>query len=202
MFPASVLLACSNSEAVCKFIFLSIRVCRIWRRKSWQCRRQWVRPSTSRAIAWGSPKAWQLRWMSLAQLDVSVSWECEKMIWHSPLPLQLLGTSHFHPMHMHLLAFMRICLKLSNILTWVGAPLCTDQSLRPKSPRAVPGKFLGIVSEDPTDSKSNRLHVDIFRVCVHSCEVYFIDSSKIIGNSPEVSNFNRLFLKLNWFICN
>lgn len=104
MFPASVPLACSNSEAVCKFIFLSIRVCRIWRRKLWQCRRQWVRPSTSHAIAWGSPKAWQLRWMSLAQLDVSVSWECEKMIWHSPLPLQLLGTSHFHPMHIYALS--------------------------------------------------------------------------------------------------
>jgi hypothetical protein len=24
----------------------------------------------------------------------------------------------------------------------------------------------------------------------------------MIGNSPEVSNFNRLFLKLNQFICN
>jgi hypothetical protein len=27
----------------------------------------------------------------------------------------------------------------------------------------VPGKFLGIVSQDPNDSKSSRLHVDIFR---------------------------------------
>ena len=30
---------------------------------------------------------------------------------------------------------------------------------------AVPGKFLGIVGHDPSDSKSNRLHVDIFRFC-------------------------------------
>jgi hypothetical protein len=32
---------------------------------------------------------------------------------------------------------------------------------------AVPGKFLGIytVGQDPSDSKSNRLHVDIFRFC-------------------------------------
>ena len=29
----------------------------------------------------------------------------------------------------------------------------------------------------------------------------FIDSSKMIGNSPKVSNFNRSFLKLNRFIC-
>ena len=61
----------------------------------------------------------------------------------------------------------------------------------------VPGIFLGIVDKDPSDSKSNRLHVDIFRFCFHSFEVYSIDSSKMIGNSPEVSNFNRLLLFLN-----
>ena len=66
----------------------------------------------------------------------------------------------------------------------------------------VPGKFLGIVGQEPSDSKSSWLHVDIFRFCFHSFEVYFfIDSSKMIGNFPEVSNFNRLFLKLNQFIC-
>ena len=37
---------------------------------------------------------------------------------------------------------------------------------------------------------------------VYSFEVYSIDSSKMIGNSLEVSNFNRLFLKLNRFIRN
>ena len=46
----------------------------------------------------------------------------------------------------------------------------------------VPGKFLGIVGQDPSeDSSSNQLHVDIFRFCFHSFEVYSIDSSKMIG---------------------
>ena len=53
----------------------------------------------------------------------------------------------------------------------------------------------GIVGQDPSDSKSNWLHVDIFQFCFHSFEVYSsIDSSKVIGNSAEVSNFNLLFL--------
>jgi hypothetical protein len=51
------------------------------------------------------------------------------------------------------------------------------------------------------ESKSSRLHVDIFRFCFHSFELYAIDSSILIGNSPEISNFNRLFLKLNRYIC-
>ena len=42
--------------------------------------------------------------------------------------------------------------------------------------QAVPGKFLSIVGQDLSDSKSNRLHVDIFRFCFHSFEVYSIDS--------------------------
>jgi hypothetical protein len=29
----------------------------------------------------------------------------------------------------------------------------------------LPGKFLGIVGQDPSDSKSNRLHVDILQFC-------------------------------------
>ena len=60
------------------------------------------------------------------------------------------------------------------------------------------------VGRDPCDSKSNRLHVDIFQFwCIHSFEVYsIIDSSKMIGKYSEVLNFNRLFLKLNGFICN
>ena len=65
----------------------------------------------------------------------------------------------------------------------------------------VPGEFLGIVvGQDPRDSKPNRLHVDIiFWFCFHSFEEVYssIDSSKMFGNSPEVSNFNRLFLILN-----
>ena len=59
-----------------------------------------------------------------------------------------------------------------------------------------------IVGQDPSDSKSIRLHVDILRFGFHSSEIYSIDSSKMIDNPPEVSNFNRLYLKLNRFICN
>ena len=29
-----------------------------------------------------------------------------------------------------------------------------------------------------------------------------VDSSTMIGNFPAVLNFDRLFLKPNWFICN
>ena len=39
-------------------------------------------------------------------------------------------------------------------------------------------------------------------ILLYSFEVCSIDSSKVIGNSPEVSNFNQSFLKLNRFICN
>ena len=37
-------------------------------------------------------------------------------------------------------------------------------------------------------------------VLLYLFEVYSIDSSKMIGKSPEFSNFNRLNLKLNRFI--
>ena len=64
----------------------------------------------------------------------------------------------------------------------------------------MPGKFLGIVGQDPGGSKSNRLHVDIFRFCFHSFEVYSsVDSSDMISRFHEV--FNRLFLELDRFIC-
>ena len=29
-----------------------------------------------------------------------------------------------------------------------------------------------------------------------------MNSSKMIGNIPDVLNFNGLFLKLNWIVCN
>ena len=55
-----------------------------------------------------------------------------------------------------------------------------------------PGSFWAyIVGQDRSDSKSNRLHVDIFQFYFHSFEVYSIDSSKMISNFSEVSNFNR-----------
>jgi hypothetical protein len=66
-----------------------------------------------------------------------------------------------------------------------------------------PGRFLGKLGRDPSVSKSNWLHLVI-------CQFFYInlkhsiDSSKIMGNVPEVlMNFNRwLFLKLNRFIRN
>ena len=61
----------------------------------------------------------------------------------------------------------------------------------------VPGSFWGIVGQDPSNSKSNWLHVRHLLVLLYSFEVYSIYSSKMIGNSLEVSNYNRLFLKLN-----
>ena len=55
---------------------------------------------------------------------------------------------------------------------------------------------------DPSVSKSNRLHVDILRFFFIKLGYVFIDSSKMIGNFPAVLNFDWLFLKVNWFICN
>ena len=57
--------------------------------------------------------------------------------------------------------------------------------------------ILGIVGQDPSDFKFNRLHVDIFRFCFQPFEVCSIDSSNIVGKFQEVLNYNRLFLKLN-----
>jgi len=68
---------------------------------------------------------------------------------------------------------------------------------------ACTGKFLGIVGQDPSDSKSNWSHVDIFRVSFNSFEINSIDSSKMIGNSDEVSNFNRYYFNLrSYFLHN
>ena len=64
------------------------------------------------------------------------------------------------------------------------------------------GEILGIIGQDPSVSKSNQLHVDIFRFFFYLSQVYSIDSSRMMGNFPEVLNFNQLFLKLNQFVCN
>jgi hypothetical protein len=58
----------------------------------------------------------------------------------------------------------------------------------------VPGKFLNIVDQDLSDSKSGQLHVRhplvfAFMHLRYSC----IDSSEMIGNSREVSDFNCRF---------
>ena len=49
---------------------------------------------------------------------------------------------------------------------------------------------------------SNRLHVEILGFTFNEFGVYFKISSTTVGNFPAVLNFNRLFLKFNWFICN
>ena len=64
------------------------------------------------------------------------------------------------------------------------------------------GNFQGIVGQDPSDSKFNWLHVDIFQFRFIHLRYYSIYSFKMIGHSPKVQNFNWLFLKLNRFICN
>ena len=67
----------------------------------------------------------------------------------------------------------------------------------------VPGKFLGIVGEDPSDSNSSRLHVDIFQYLFSFVQgkfyTFFLKWSVII---LKVSNLNQLLLKLNRFVCN
>ena len=69
--------------------------------------------------------------------------------------------------------------------------------------RQVYGLFCPNCQSRSCDSKSNQWQVHIFWFCFHSFQVYSIDSSKMFGNFPhKVSDFNRLFLKLNRSICN
>ena len=68
---------------------------------------------------------------------------------------------------------------------------------------SVSGKISGFIGRDPPCvSKSNRLHVDIFRFCLHFIKMYSVNYFKWITKFPEVLNLNQLSLKLNWFICN
>jgi hypothetical protein len=55
---------------------------------------------------------------------------------------------------------------------------------------------------DPMVCKSNRFHVDIFRFISSNLRyVPYIPPSEMIGEFPEVLNFNRIFLELNRFVC-
>ena len=67
----------------------------------------------------------------------------------------------------------------------------------------MPRKFWGIIESvkilvilNPT----GWLHVDIFRFCFHSFEVYAVDSSKMIGNPPPKSRDSRILHILNSLI--
>ena len=46
----------------------------------------------------------------------------------------------------------------------------------------MPGKFLGTVSQDPSDFKSNRLHVDIFRVALFIQGIFNSPPPRMINN--------------------
>ena len=71
--------------------------------------------------------------------------------------------------------------------------ICKDS----KSSNNALGRFWSVVGQDPSVSKSNRLHVGILSVFLYSFEVYSTCSSKTIGDFlPEVLHFNWLFLKL------
>ena len=62
----------------------------------------------------------------------------------------------------------------------------------------IKGDFLGIIGQHPCVSNSNLLHVDMFW---YFFIIWGIDAFKVMGNFPDVLSFNRLFLKVNWFIC-
>ena len=63
------------------------------------------------------------------------------------------------------------------------------------------GRFLHIIGQSPSVSKSNQLHAAIFQL-KDIFEVYSMDSFKMMGNFFKVLHFNQLFLKLNRLICN
>ena len=66
------------------------------------------------------------------------------------------------------------------------------------------GRFLAIITREILASvcKPSRMF-DILRFSfLYKVGIYAINSSRMIGNFPAVLNFNRLFLKLNRFICN
>ena len=57
------------------------------------------------------------------------------------------------------------------------------------------GRFLGIVGQNPSVSKSNWLHVVIFLFFLYKIKVYSIDSSIMISKFYEVLNLDWLCLK-------
>lgn len=62
-----------------------------------------------------------------------------------------------------------------------------------------PKRFGGIINWDPSVSNLNLLHFDIFLFFFTKWQkIMFI----LLNQSPQVLNIIRLFLKLNWLICN
>jgi hypothetical protein len=56
-----------------------------------------------------------------------------------------------------------------------------------------PGRFLGIIGQNPSVLKSNQVSCCDLSVSLYRFDVCSIDSSKMIGNFHEVMNFSRLF---------
>jgi hypothetical protein len=56
--------------------------------------------------------------------------------------------------------------------------------------RTIPGIILATIDQ-PSESKSNRLHVEIFRFLNLLIQACSTDSSKLMGNFPEVFNFSQ-----------
>ena len=64
------------------------------------------------------------------------------------------------------------------------------------------GRFLGIISWDPSVCKSNQLHVDILQFSFIKLGYILQIPLKWSVYFPAVLNFNQLFLKQNQFVCN
>lgn len=84
-------------------------------------------------------------------------------------------------------------LKKSHVVDSLAQQQCTEN-------------FLNIIGRAPSVSKSNgytlnveRWHLSCF---LYELEVNYLNTSKMFGKFPAVSNINRLFFKHNWFICN
>ena len=57
-----------------------------------------------------------------------------------------------------------------------------------------------IIAQDPSVQVQRVTCCDP-SICLHLFEVHSLDSSKMMGNLPEVLSCHRLFLNLNRFIC-
>ena len=72
------------------------------------------------------------------------------------------------------------------------------------------GESLGLIDQNPSVSKSKKLHVvigqfsfnDLGYILHNPLKYTWLIGKKMRSNFPEVLNFNQLFLKLNQFMCN
>ena len=104
-----------------------------------------------------------------------------------------LNMVHYH--------FILISLRAHQLQNWTSISHATAK-FGYLSRQSLENFFWGIISRDPSVSKSNQLHVDIFRVFLYYCEVYSLNSSKMIYKFLEVLKSHRLNPKPNGFICN